>query len=243
MIVHQSKTEEKKKKNFLLNWLYIHGKKNHNLSLSLPLLRVSWCQLSPLHQCLHLHAAIGASSAEADPKVQFIWRTDNTPKSFINPHIMYSIGTIRFQRANSLESRPDLFSLWSLTACFIFGYHPCRLGWVGWVGGGGVSAHIFLIRSLGTTTNLNSVSWKNLSPIISELVLRYTTAPGSRAGVRRILTSPAFLKLENIEINEPLTNKWEVCAVYWLATRKVLKDSTKFMRKRLFFRFHLWQTQ
>lgn len=35
MIVHQSKTKEEKK-NFLLNWLYIQGKKNRNLSLSTP---------------------------------------------------------------------------------------------------------------------------------------------------------------------------------------------------------------
>lgn len=34
LIVHQSKTEGK---NFLLNWLYIHEKKNHNVSLSLSL--------------------------------------------------------------------------------------------------------------------------------------------------------------------------------------------------------------
>lgn len=56
-------------KNFLLNWLYIHEKKNHNVCLSLSLSRcvalslslsVSWCQLSTRYQCLLLHIAIKA---------------------------------------------------------------------------------------------------------------------------------------------------------------------------------------
>lgn len=48
---------------------------------------------------------------------------------------------------------------------------------------------------------------ENLSQIIAELALRYTTAPDSRVGARQVITSPAFLTLENIEINEALTNK------------------------------------
>lgn len=68
-------------KNILLNWLYIHEKKNHNISLSLcrPLslycslslsLSVSWCQLSTRYQCLLLHIAIKATSAGSNPAFQ-----------------------------------------------------------------------------------------------------------------------------------------------------------------------------
>lgn len=120
------------KKNFLLNWLYTQEKKNRNLTLSSP------SSLRPLSRganCLHstsVYVYMLLSKpvfAGADPKVQFIWRADNTPKSFINPHIMYSIGTIGFQRANFLESGPNLFSLWSFDSLFhICGYHPCRFG-------------------------------------------------------------------------------------------------------------------
>lgn len=50
-------------KNVLLNWLYVHEKKNHNpsLRLSLSVSSVSWCQLSTCYQCLLLHSAIKAS--------------------------------------------------------------------------------------------------------------------------------------------------------------------------------------
>lgn len=59
-------------KNFLLNWLYIHEKKNHNVSLSMCCslsvsLSVSWCQLSTRYQCLLLHIAIKALSAGSNP--------------------------------------------------------------------------------------------------------------------------------------------------------------------------------
>lgn len=102
----------------------------------------AWCQLSTLHQRLHLLAAIEAGPDGPDPRLQFIWGTDNTPKSFINPNIMYSIGTIGFQRANSLENRPDLFSLWSLTACFIFaGITRVDLGGWRWFLGGCLSTY------------------------------------------------------------------------------------------------------
>lgn len=60
--------EKLRGKNFLLNWLYVHEKRNHNVSLSLSLSQcvalsasVSWCQLSTRYQCLLLHIAIKSS--------------------------------------------------------------------------------------------------------------------------------------------------------------------------------------
>lgn len=131
------------KKNFLLNWLYIHERRTTAPpSAPPPQPPAAWCQLSTLHQRLHLLAAIEAGPDGPDPRLQFIWGTDNTPKSFINPNIMYSIGTIGFQRANSLENRPDLFSLWSLTACFIFaGITRVDLGGWRWFLGGCLSTY------------------------------------------------------------------------------------------------------
>lgn len=230
------------KKNFLLNWLYTQEKKNRNLTLSSP---------SSLRPVSHGANCLRSTSvyvymllskpvfAGADPTVQFIWRPDNTPKSFINPRIMYSFGTIGFQRANSLENGPNLFSLWSLDSLFhICGYHPCWFGWVVVVlvvGRGGVPQHIF--SSLDVLARWRiwiQFHGKSLSDNLRARVEIYDSGwlqlPGRRA--RRNITPRVFLKLENTEINGPLGIKRG--AVYWLAIRKVPKECTKNMRKCCF---------